>query len=502
MPRQQSLNSWAWDRALPYFRRFSFNAILQIGSQILPLFAGAVAIPIIYRNIGRAEFGVFTVALSMLGLFALLDLGLGRATVRFTARAFAAGDSDEAASLFLYSAILLGGFSLVFFLVLILSTTFMVGHWFQTTGVGQNSIRNCLYILACAVPLAGLTSVFRAVLEARDRFLTISIIQVFLGVLTYLVPLALSFITQDIRYLIAGAVACRGLAFVAFGFAAASNWHGSFPWRALDNRGKAEFRRFSFWLVISNVIGGAIVYGDRALLVKIFGLSEIAYYNIPLELLGRLMIVVNSAVTVLFPALSRAAGNKRLFEDVYVSLITLFSVLIGVVLLACSILVPFALQAWLGADFRSHSTSIVRILIVGLAFQTLNVFSLASLNARGFVKPITIMHLAEAPVYFCAIYLCGQKFGLIGVAVAWSGRLILEYLCFAGFQAAVGNATRLRRYLAGSAMAAGNMLPLLVVVLAKSHILAIAVSGVCAASSVLWALSLLRREKSSVPDSC
>ncbi len=491
MPHQQPLNSWAWDRALPYFRRFSFNAILQIGSQVLPLFAGAVAIPIIYRNIGRAEFGVFTVALSMLGLFALLDL----------ARAFAAGDSDAAASLFLYSAILLGGFSLVFSLVLILSTTFMVGHWFHTSGVSQNSIRHCLYILACAVPLAGLTSVFRAVLEARDRFPTISVIQVFLGVLTYLVPLALSFTTRDVRYLIAGAVACRGLAFVAFGFAAASNWYGSFPWRAPDKRGQAEFRRFSFWLVISNVVGGAIVYGDRALLVKIFGLSEIVYYNIPLELLGRLMIVVNSAVTVVFPSLSRAAGNKRLFEDVYVSLITLFSVLIGVVLLACSILVPFALQAWLGADFRSHSTDIVRILLVGLAFQTLNVFSLASLNARGFVKPITIMHLAEAPVYFCAIYLCGQKFGLIGVAVAWSGRLILEYLCFTGFQAAIGNTTRLRRHLAGAAMAAGNMVPLLVVVLAKSHILAFAVSGVCAAASMLWASSLLRREKSSVPDS-
>jgi O-antigen/teichoic acid export membrane protein len=465
------------------------------------LFAGAVAIPIIYRNFGRAEFGVFTVALSMLGFFAWLDLGLGRATVRFMARAFAVGDSDAAASLFLYSAILLGGFSFALTIMLILSTSFIVDHWFQTTGVGQNAIRHCLYILACAIPLAGLTSVFRAVLEARDKFPTISAIQVFLGVLTYIVPLILSFTTQDIRYLIAGAVACRGLAFVAFALAAASSWHGSFAWRALDGRGQEEFRRFSFWLVISNVIGSAIVYGDRALLVKMFGLSEIAYYNVPLELLGRLMIVVNSTVTVVFPALSRAAGNKRLFEDVYVGLTTLFSALVGVVLLALSIQVPFALQAWLGADFRNHSTNIIQILLIGLAFQTLNVFSLASLNARGFVKPITIMYLAETPLYFGAIYLCGEKYGLIGVAVTWSGRIILEYLCFTGFQQAIGNATRTSRRLAGAALAACNIIPLLIVVLVKNHMVAIAASGMCAASSILWALSVLHRENNSALES-
>src|SRR5260370_41294201 len=115
--------------------------------------------------------------------------------------------------------------------MLILSTSFIVDYWFQTTGVGQNAIRHCLYILACAIPMAGLTSVFRTVLEARDKFPTISAIQVFLGVLTYIVPLNLSFTTQDIRYLFARAVACRGLAFFAFALAAGSSWDGSLAWR-------------------------------------------------------------------------------------------------------------------------------------------------------------------------------------------------------------------------------------------------------------------------------
>src|SRR5258708_38422255 len=114
---QRSSNGFR-DRALFHFRRLSLNAVMQIGSQVLPLLAGAIAIPVIYRNIGRADFGVFTIGLSALGLFALLDLGLGRAAVRFQARAFADVQPTKAASVVVHSALLLGGFSLTLCLIL------------------------------------------------------------------------------------------------------------------------------------------------------------------------------------------------------------------------------------------------------------------------------------------------------------------------------------------------------------------------------------------------
>ena len=63
-------------------------------------------------------------------------------------------------------------------------------------------------------------------------------------------------------------------------------WRGSFPWRSVDLRAEREFQQFSFWLVVSNLVGSGVLYGDRALLVRLFRLEDIAFYNVPLEMLG------------------------------------------------------------------------------------------------------------------------------------------------------------------------------------------------------------------------
>lgn len=479
------------DRALFHVRRLSLNVVMQIGSQVLPLLAGAIAIPVIYRNIGRADFGVFTIGLSALGLFALLDLGLGRAAVRFQARAFADGQPTKAASVVVHSALLLGGFSLTLCLILFALAPLIAAHWIQSQREPNDTLRQCLYILAAALPFAGLTSVFRSVLEAREDFVSIGIIQSILGILTYVVPLALSFWTTDVRVIIAGAVACRILAFAAFMVAARVAWRGKFPWRSVNLRGEQEFRDYSLWTVVSNLIGTAIVYGDRALLVRLFGLAEIPFYNVPLEMLGRMMIIVNSAATVVFPALSRFAGNRVVMEGVYVSLVTLLSVAMGIAMLGLSFLTPAGLNLWLGADFRDHSSLLVRILLVGLAFQCLNVMSLAALNARGFARPITMMHLTETPLYFIALYLCGRRFGLTGVALVWSARLMVEYACFTGFQMYVVARDGVRRQSVGATLAACNIIPLGLVAFGGGTA-AILVSVAAAIVSVTWALFELR----------
>jgi O-antigen/teichoic acid export membrane protein len=494
MTIQPSLNNWSRERALFHFKRLSLNALLQIGSQVLPLVAGAIAIPIVYKNIGRVEFGIFTIALSALGLFALLDLGLGRAAVRFMARAFADNDLPEAASVAVHSGLLLGGFSLALTIALAATIPTIVRHWFHFTANEQILLRQSLYILVLALPFAGLTSVFRAVLEARESFLAVSIIQGTLGVLTYSVPMLLSFATTDVRVIIGGAIVCRAFAFVAFTTVAVRAWQGHFPWLRVNLAGQREFRRFSLWLVISNIVGSAIVYGDRALLVKMFGLAEVPYYNVPLEILGRLMIIVNSAATVIFPSLSRASQNKMLFEEVYVTLTTFLSVVVGAALLAMSIGTPLGLQLWLGDEFRDHSTGVVRILFVGLAFQSLNVFALASLNARGFARPITFMHLIEAPGYLWALYSFGLRSGLAGVALVWSGRLIFEYACFAGFQAAIGGKRGRPRLAFGALVAGSNMIPLALIAVTGNKLLALLATGAFATLSVVWSLSLLRKD--------
>jgi O-antigen/teichoic acid export membrane protein len=346
--------------------------------------------------------------------------------------------------------------------------------------------------LAAALPFAGLTSVVRSVLEARERFLLISIVQAIAGSLTYLVPLALSFGTRDVRVLIAGAALSRICGFTAFMAAARLVWPGEFPWSSVNLRAEREFREFSFWIVISNVIGTAIVYGDRALLVGMFGLTEVAFYNVPLEVVGRMMIIVNSAATVIFPSLARFAGKGMTLERVYVPLMTLLSVVAGAAFLALSIATPACLSLWLGETFQQHSSPVIRILLVGLGFQTLNVMALAMLNAGGMARPITLMHIAETPLYFGSLYLSGEHLGLPGIALVWSGRAVLEYLCFTGLQMRAAMPGSAGLQLTGSVLSAGNFIPLAIMAGSGQLVMAVLAGTVWALVSAFWSLSRLR----------
>ena len=482
----------SWARARFHLRRLSVNTILQTASQILPLLAGAAAIPIVYRNIGAESFGIFTIGLSALGFFTVLDLGLGRAAVRFMARAFAGGDTRRAASIVVQSTLLLGGFSILLCLLLVVLAPTISVRWIQASADQHSLLRQCIYILAVAVPAAGLTSVFRSVLEAREDFLTISIVQAVLGTTTYLVPLVLSSITTDVRLILVGAVACRLGAFVAFLALGVRAWQGRFPWRSLDLRAETEFRQFSFWTIVSNVLGTAMVYADRGLLVRMFGLAEIAFYNVPVELLSRFMILVNSGVTVVFPSLARAAGNKSLFEGLFSALVTLLSVMIAIAFLALSIFTPQLLGVWLGPEFRAKSTIVVQCILIGMQFQVLNVVVLAALNARGFARPITIMHIIEAPLYLAALYFAGARLGLTGVALIWSARLGVEYVCFTAFRLAVSESVGRGRQLTGALLAAVGALPAVLLVVFGSVRSAVAACAVCVIAATAWSLRELR----------
>jgi O-antigen/teichoic acid export membrane protein len=337
-----------------------------------------------------------------------------------------------------------------------------------------------------------MTSVFRSTLEAREDFRSIGIIQSAGGASTYLVPLLLSFVGSDVRTIVGAMVVCRGLALVAYVIRALAWWPNGFPWSRLSLRAHREFREFSFWTIGSNLLGAAIVYGDRALLVRLFGLAEIPFYNVPLEFFGRIMILMNSVATVIFPPLSRLSDNKLLFERAYVAFVTLLSAAAGVILLIVSLATPEVLLHWLGAQFLDNSTHVVRILMVGLQFQCLNVMALASLNARGVSRPIMLMHLAEVPFYFGAMTFFGLRLGLDGIALVWSGRLVAEFICFTLLQLRLLDAGSARPQWVGAVLAAANGIPLVLVAGSVRAAAAVPASILAASLAIAWSLLQLR----------
>lgn len=474
-------------------KRISYNALFQIAGQVLPVAAAALAIPGIYRNIGRSSFGIFTIALSAIGLLSVMDLGLGRSTVRYLSRDFARNDLDHAASVLVQAIAMLGGMSLIATVVLLCVVPHISGSWNTSGALSVATLHGTLYILIGAVPFLGTSSVFRSVLEAKEDFLKVSIIQTVFGTMTYLVPFGISFVSKDIRLITAGAVSCRIATFVAFSFFAFVYWNGKFPWSNVRVKLGGEFQQFSSWLVLSNLIGSGIVYGDRAVLAKLIPLGEIAFYNVPLEFLGRVLIIVNGVASAGFPFLSRLSDHRNRLPLLYRVAAIALSGIIGTGFYILGSVAPYVVGAWLGDDFRNHSIELIRIFLVGLTFQSLNILALASLNAGGSSKLPALMHAIEAPLYLGTLIWAGTYYGAKGIAWIWAARPVIEFVFYCGFISAMAERNRITMALTVAGFAIINSSALILLSLKLPWQLALASFGVSSSIWVVWIVLEYRR---------
>src|SRR5260370_14582389 len=69
---------------------------------------------------------------------------------------------------------------------------------------------------------------------------------------------------------------------------------------------------------VSNIGGSSMIYCDRFLLGVLVGMAAVTSYGMPLDVIGRLQILITSFCAVLFPLMSRLdeSGSAQ-FQTVY-----------------------------------------------------------------------------------------------------------------------------------------------------------------------------------------
>jgi O-antigen/teichoic acid export membrane protein len=75
------------------------GALLSYASIFVSIIIGLLYTPIMLRLLGQSEYGLYSLIGSVVGYLSILDLGLGNAIVRYTARNRAVGDKEAESSL-------------------------------------------------------------------------------------------------------------------------------------------------------------------------------------------------------------------------------------------------------------------------------------------------------------------------------------------------------------------------------------------------------------------
>ncbi|EMO4513868.1 TPA: flippase [Enterobacter roggenkampii] len=398
------------------------NSIWNLVGYVIPSLVAIPALGYMAHKLGPELFGIYTIAIAVVGYAGIFDMGLTRAITREIA--IYRNNSAErkkiiaSATVFLLALSTLGGC-----LVLIFSASIV--HFLNITAADFVDINNSFKLLALTIPIFLLNQLWIAILEGDEKFKAVNIQKSFSS--TFIAGMPALFVIFDGTLLsaIAGLLISRIISLL-IAFLLVRNEIVQSGMR-LD---LVTFKRLIFfggWITVSNIISPAMVYFDRFIISNMLGARHVAYYSGPSEAIARLGILPAAVGRAIFPKLSCAGHKDELKRNMTVSWLLMFAVCAPVVIIGI-VFAENILHLWLGTSYAAHSKNILIILLVGFLFNALAQVPFTAIQSAGKAKITALLHCVEIIPYFVMLYFFVQHYGLIGVAFAWSIRVIVDWL--------------------------------------------------------------------------
>jgi O-antigen/teichoic acid export membrane protein len=405
------------------------NTALNLAGQAVPLVAALVAIPWLIRGLGADRFGVLTLAWATIGYFSLVDLGLGRALIHAVATRLGSSREDELVALgwtALALMFLLGALGAV---ALAAATPWLVTDLLKIPPTLQAESARSFYLLALALPIVVSTAGLRGIIEAHQHFGLATALRIPLAILSYAGPLIVLPFTNRLDVIVAALVAGRVVTWAAhFAFCVkryAFLRHGI----AIRRHVIWPLLRVGGWMSLSNIVSPLMTYFDRFFIGALLPVAAVAYYVTPFEAVMKLLLFPSALMGVLFPAFAESFARDRartaqLFDKgVRAVVLVIFPVSLVLVTLASEIL-----RVWVGAEFSHAGAAVLQWLAVGALINSVGFVGFAVLQGVGRADLTGKLNLVELPLYVVAIWILATRFGLAGVAMAWTLRVSVDTL--------------------------------------------------------------------------
>lgn len=402
-------------------RRFDRDVAWSAFAMLVPIAVGLAALPIMFRNLGETVFALFLLSYGAMSFAPSLDLGIARTAQRRIAYANNVHAEDQ---LTLARHALKRAFHVSIAAALIVTVVACL----LLPMVGSGSPFGLALITGLGVGVGIYANTQRGILEGLGAFSRSALNRAAVGVMLISAPLIASFFAPDATILAFASLLVR----VPFA------WEQSRAIRAVMQQRNDEapaaredvvegFMRESGWFALLSILAVAMSGFDRYLLIGWAGLTEqpLAIFLATQDMALRAVAVPAALLPALLVRL--AAGTERGATQALSR--RLFLALIPSVILGCVIV------AWLSEPIATilyptlandETATALRILLFGVACNAIAQFPMTRLAAAGRARDAAGMHAIEFVLYIAIAPFLVSRFGAIGAASLWSGRVFLD----------------------------------------------------------------------------
>ncbi|MBI3703490.1 MAG: oligosaccharide flippase family protein [Rhizobiales bacterium] len=392
-----------------------------VGTAVLAAATAATTI-FSFRLAGAEQFGLIGFYLTLHGIVAILDTGIGPGIVREVAHARSGGHEYGLGSILFTFQGIYAGITGLTTIVLIAASSFIAHTWLTARTISAGDIQIALILSALIIASQPQRTVYSVFLEGLEQQVLVNILQSSFAVLRALVVLAALLLVAPTALVFLAAFLAISIAELAV-----TAWYA---WAAVEDGDKARFltamvRRLWAFLLTSSLavaVGALLQSVDKIIVSAMLPLDVVGRYMFVSQICLLVLKLIAPNVTAIFPRLSASIRRADIVEArrVYFAAAQIVSCIVAVFGLGAVFFGGDALLLLTG-DARAAQDYHWLFALLAFAFG-LNGFCLIPNALRlSEGQPGTALwaNAIAGVVYLPAIWLLTPSYGVIVPAALW-----------------------------------------------------------------------------------
>ncbi|WP_235848549.1 oligosaccharide flippase family protein [Litchfieldia alkalitelluris] len=396
------------------------GAILSYVSILITILVALLYTPVMIRLLGQAEYGLYALIGSVSAYLSVMDMGLGNAIVRYTARNRAIGDKEVESKLnglFLILYSIIGVLTIVVGIILYNTIDNIFGASLTVSELEKAKVMVIILIInfALSFPLA----VFGSIMQAYERFVVVKVVAILRSIIVPVITLPLLFIGYGSVAMVVITTVVN-ISFLLFNvYYCFRNIKIRFYFGKVDFQLLREILGYSFFIFLAIIVDQINWNTGQLILGGVSGVAAVAIFAIAIQFV-RLYLQFSTAISGLFlPRVSMMVANNASNEELSEIMIKYGRVqyLIMAYILCGFILFGYNfIGMWAGWDYTQayYMSLIIMIPITIPLIQNIGIAILQAKNLQGF-RSVVLIIIAILNVIISI--LLAKKYGGIGVAL-------------------------------------------------------------------------------------
>ena len=408
--------------------QLKLGAILNYIIILLNTFVGLLYTPYMLRMMGQSEYGLYSLVASVISYLTILDLGLGNAVIRYTAKFRAENKLDEQYEMF-------GMFFILYLIIGVITCFLGTGLYFNVDKIfGETMstyelerVKIMMVLLVFNLAFTFPMSIFGSIITAYERFVfprIVNIVRILFNTIVMVCLLSAGYkaIAMVVVQTVFNIITLLLNSLYCFRKLKIHIYFRKFNWSLLR-----ELAIYSVWIFLNVIMDKVYWSTGQFVLGATVGVAAVAVFALAIQLQNMYMQFSTAISSVFLPKVTGVVvtnNEDQLISDLFIRTGRIQYIILAFVLSGFIIFGRPFISLWAGPAYND-AYIITLLFFISLLIPLIQNLGVTILQARNQMRFRSLLYLIIAIIALIFQIIFAKLWGGIGCAIAVAGALFV-----------------------------------------------------------------------------